>query len=101
MSLRSYQRAFSSRSLVATRYTCSITLRFLTQLQKRIAENTHNCMRIEHDTYRNFYTEKRTDRWQGFVDGDLVETLADFPRERANMIVTGIRLPKELAGESE
>ncbi|KAH7729396.1 UV-damaged DNA binding factor (ISS) [Aphelenchoides avenae] len=75
--------------------------KFLLQLQKRVAKRSHNCLRIEHDTYRNFSTEKRTERWQGFIDGDLVETIADMPREHAEEIVRGLRLPNELSEEPD
>lgn len=69
---------------------------FLHELQKRIASRSSNCMRIDHSTYRDYLTDKRQERWQGFIDGDLVETLVDMPREDVSRIVEDMHMPRQL-----
>ena len=77
------------------------TFSFLDDLQKRIAAVLRNCLRIEHDTYRNFVSDKRVEQWTGFIDGDLVEMLTDIPRNSVEGIVDGLRIPKELSGSAQ
>ena len=69
--------------------------RFLRDLEGRVADRTRNCMRIEHSQYRAFQTEKRSEKACGFVDGDLVESVLDLPRETVSSIVQGLKLPAE------
>lgn len=63
-------------------------------LQKRIATQTNNCMRINHNDYRNFYTEKRVEQWKGFIDGDLVESVSDMGVDTIKSIINGLLMPK-------
>uniref|UniRef100_A0A914W0R3 DNA damage-binding protein 1 n=1 Tax=Plectus sambesii TaxID=2011161 RepID=A0A914W0R3_9BILA len=67
--------------------------KFVHDLEARIAKSTTNALRVEHTVYRSFTTEKRTEPVNGFVDGDLVETLLDLPRDLVGQIVQGIHLP--------
>uniref|UniRef100_A0A914DYF9 DNA damage-binding protein 1 n=1 Tax=Acrobeloides nanus TaxID=290746 RepID=A0A914DYF9_9BILA len=73
---------------------------FVRELESRIAQETKNCMRIDHQQYRNFCTEKRNEPVSGFVDGDLVETIADMPRERVEQIIKGLTLPVDSSSSS-
>ncbi|PIO56444.1 hypothetical protein TELCIR_22157 [Teladorsagia circumcincta] len=50
-------------------------------------------MRIEHAVYRQFTSEKLVDKAVGFIDGDLVESLLDMPRETAAAALAGIQRP--------
>uniref|UniRef100_A0A914HG40 DNA damage-binding protein 1 n=1 Tax=Globodera rostochiensis TaxID=31243 RepID=A0A914HG40_GLORO len=68
---------------------------FLRELQKAITTKTHNCLRVDHPVYRSFFTERRVEPPIGFIDGDLVETVTEMPREMLEGIVDGLRLWKE------
>lgn len=54
-------------------------------------------MRIDHNDYRNFSTEKRSEPWKGFIDGDLVESLADMPIETVRSIVADLKMPASMS----
>ncbi|KAI1708373.1 CPSF A subunit region domain-containing protein [Ditylenchus destructor] len=68
---------------------------FLSELQKRVSAHTNNCLRIEHSVFRAYTTERITEPMQGFIDGDLVETIADMPREKVQQIIDGMKRPKD------
>ncbi|XGW30811.1 hypothetical protein V3C99_009628 [Haemonchus contortus] len=72
--------------------------RFFSDVEKGVAKETDNCMRIEHAVYRQFASEKLVDKAVGFIDGDLVESLLDMPRETAAAALAGIQRPD---GEAE
>lgn len=57
--------------------------KFLTAIEKAVADSIKNCMHIEHSTYRTFVFQKRTEAPSGFVDGDLVESILDMDRSVA------------------
>ncbi|KAI1706294.1 CPSF A subunit region domain-containing protein [Ditylenchus destructor] len=57
--------------------------------------HTNNCLRIDHSTYRTFSGDRVTEQMQGFIDGDLVETIADMPREKVQQIIDGMKRPKD------
>ncbi|KAK6052443.1 CPSF A subunit region [Cooperia oncophora] len=67
--------------------------RFFSDVEKGVAKETDNCMRIEHAVYRQFTSEKLVDKAVGFIDGDLVESLLDMPRETAAAALAGIQRP--------
>ncbi|CAI2350768.1 unnamed protein product [Caenorhabditis sp. 36 PRJEB53466] len=56
---------------------------FLIAIEKAIAESIRNCMHIEHNNYRTFIFEKRSEPPTGFIDGDLVESILDMDRSAA------------------
>ncbi|KAL3068044.1 hypothetical protein niasHT_038034 [Heterodera trifolii] len=68
---------------------------FLHELQKAITAKTHNCLRVDHNIYRSFFTERRNEQPIGFIDGDLVETVTEMPREMLEIVVDGLRLWRE------
>lgn len=67
--------------------------RFLQDVQKRLAEYTENCMRISHTQYRTFETEKRSEVPNGFIDGDLIESILDTGKDSVGQIVDGLKMP--------
>lgn len=52
-------------------------------------------MRINHNNYRNFCTEKRVEQWKGFIDGNLIESLCDLELDIVKNIINGLLMPKE------
>ncbi|EYB86908.1 hypothetical protein Y032_0271g887 [Ancylostoma ceylanicum] len=67
--------------------------KFFSEVEKGVARETDNCMRIDHAVYRQFTSEKIVDKAVGFVDGDLVESLLDMPHETAAAALAGIQRP--------
>ncbi|CAD5226395.1 unnamed protein product [Bursaphelenchus xylophilus] len=59
---------------------------YVQALQKAITNNVTNCTRIAYDNFRNFNNEKKVEKHCGFVDGDLIEGLADMHREKLNTV---------------
>jgi hypothetical protein len=74
--------------------------RYLETLQKNIAKNIKNCTRIDYNDYRNFQNHVRTQKHEGFVDGDLIESLGDMSREKVAAIIADLSQPpnSELKG---
>uniref|UniRef100_A0A915MWP2 DNA damage-binding protein 1 n=1 Tax=Meloidogyne javanica TaxID=6303 RepID=A0A915MWP2_MELJA len=66
----------------------------LMDLQKSIASKTHNCMRVDHSSYRSFFSERRTEAASGFIDGDLIETVIEMPREMLVDVCEGLKMRK-------
>jgi DNA damage-binding protein 1 len=50
--------------------------------------------RVEHSTYRGFFSEKRVEPAVGFVDGDLIETVVEMPKELLENIVEGLKMKR-------
>ncbi|VDL82485.1 unnamed protein product [Nippostrongylus brasiliensis] len=67
--------------------------RFFSEVEKGVARETDNCMRIDHALYRQFTSEKFVDKAVGFIDGDLVESLLDMPHDTAAAALAGIQRP--------
>lgn len=67
--------------------------RYVEALQKNIAKNIKNCTRIDYNDYRNFQNSIKTQKHEGFVDGDLIESLSDMSREKVATIITGLTQP--------
>ncbi|VDN25632.1 unnamed protein product [Cylicostephanus goldi] len=67
--------------------------KFFSEVEKGVARETDNCMRIDHAVYRQFTSEKIVDKAVGFIDGDLVESLLDMPHETAAAALAGIQRP--------
>lgn len=55
---------------------------FLTDLQTRLSGVIKSVGRIDHEDWRSFFNERKTEQMEGFVDGDLIETFLDLGREK-------------------
>ncbi|KAK2722376.1 DNA damage-binding protein 1-like [Artemia franciscana] len=62
----------------------------LKDLQQRMVKTVKPLGKIDHGSWRNFYTERRTEPAEGFIDGDLIEQFLDLPKSKI------IELTKEL-----
>lgn len=89
-----------SENLYRCDYSENTSFSFVRDLEMRIEQETKNCMRIDHQQYRNFCNEKRIEPVTGFIDGDLVETIADMTREKVEHIIKGLNLPAESASSA-
>lgn len=45
---------------------------------------------FDHQSWRQFKDERRTEPASNFIDGDLVESLLDLPPEKAQEIVSAV-----------
>ncbi|CAB3410078.1 unnamed protein product [Caenorhabditis bovis] len=61
---------------------------FLENLQKVIADWTRNCLQIDHSTYRQYAAPKRVEPAEGFIDGDLIESILDISRNEAIQVLS-------------
>lgn len=66
--------------------------KFLKDLETRLAKSIKSIGKIDHSFWRSFHTERRTDVPIGFIDGDLIETFLDLPREKMAEVVTGLQI---------
>merc|ERR1719411_1030958 len=55
---------------------------FLTDFQRRLCYVIRSVGRIDHDFWRSFMNERKTEAMEGFIDGDLIETFLDLSREK-------------------
>ena len=51
-------------------------------------------MRVDHSSYRSFFSERRTEAASGFIDGDLIETVIEMPREMLVDVCEGLKMRK-------
>ncbi|PAV57341.1 hypothetical protein WR25_13738 isoform B [Diploscapter pachys] len=56
---------------------------FFSQVEKLISNRQKNCMRVDHAAYRQFSVNKQVEATRGFIDGDVVESILDMPRNEA------------------
>ena len=70
------------------------TYNFLLLLQKKLAKVIKSVGNIDHDSWRSFCTSRKSDGAKGFIDGDLVESFLDLPREKMQQVCKGLTVSK-------
>lgn len=50
--------------------------------------------KVSHSFYRSFFTDRKTEKCQGFIDGDLVENFLDLSREKMEEVCSGLKVRK-------
>jgi DNA damage-binding protein 1 len=68
------------------------TFNFLHSLQKKLAKVIKSVGNIDHDSWRSFCTSRKSDSCKGFIDGDLVETFLDLPRDKMEQVCQGLTI---------
>ncbi|XP_055588358.1 DNA damage-binding protein 1 [Uranotaenia lowii] len=68
---------------------------FLRKLQEHLTETIKSVGRIDHSYWRSFHTEMKTERCEGFIDGDLVESFLDLSREKMQGAAYGLKIDVE------
>uniref|UniRef100_A0A1I8C0G3 DNA damage-binding protein 1 n=1 Tax=Meloidogyne hapla TaxID=6305 RepID=A0A1I8C0G3_MELHA len=60
-------------------------------------------MRVDHPSYRSFFSERRTEAASGFIDGDLIETVVEMPRDMLADVCEGLKMrrPDGTLGDSQ
>lgn len=65
---------------------------FLNKLQERLTRTIKSVGRISHGFWRSFNTDIKTERAEGFIDGDLIESFLDLSRDKQIDIVQGLQI---------
>ena len=68
------------------------TFDFLSQVQKKLSKIIKSVGKIEHEFWRSFYNERKTDLAIGCVDGDLIESCLDLTRSQLQEVVAGLEV---------
>lgn len=55
---------------------------FLRDFQSRLNKVIKSVGKIDHDFWRSFSTERKTEASFGFIDGDLIESFLDLSRDK-------------------
>ncbi|CAI4228082.1 unnamed protein product [Auanema sp. JU1783] len=67
--------------------------KFLGEVETAIAKKTVNCIRVTHNVYRQFHAQRSVEKAFGFIDGDLVESVLEWPREKRMEAFKYIKVP--------
>ena len=65
---------------------------FLQEVQNKLAKTIKSVGKIEHNFWRSFNTEKKTEPCTGFIDGDLIESFLDLSRDKMQEVVQGLQV---------
>lgn len=63
---------------------------FLLDVQNRMTKIVKPVGKIEHEFWRSFSTERKTEPASGFIDGDLIESFLDLKRDSMLRVVEGL-----------
>ena len=70
----------------------------LLELQQKLAKVIKSVGKIKHEFYRSFNTERKLDRCEGFIDGDIIESFLDLSPDKMKEVVTGIMINTDGSG---
>lgn len=65
---------------------------FLRKLQESLTDTIKSVGKIDHAYWRSFHTEMKTERCEGFIDGDLVESFLDLSRDKMHEAALGLQI---------
>ncbi|XP_014678579.1 PREDICTED: DNA damage-binding protein 1-like [Priapulus caudatus] len=65
---------------------------FLLEMQTKLAKVIKSVGKIDHEFWRAFSTEKKTEAPTGFIDGDLIESYLDLSRDKMEEVTTGLQV---------
>lgn len=63
---------------------------FLAEVQTRLTKVVQSVGKIDHDFYRAFHNERKTEAAKNFIDGDLIESFLDLKRDTMKEVVAGL-----------
>lgn len=67
----------------------------LEKIQESLCRQVKSTGKIDHKEWRSFMKSKSSQNSIGFIDGDLVETFLDLPKERMEQVAKDAELPVE------
>lgn len=62
----------------------------LREVQSKLTKVIKSVGKIDHDFWRAFSTERKTENTFGFIDGDLIESFLDLTRDKMDEVVREI-----------
>lgn len=65
---------------------------FLSQVQKKLVKVIKSVGKIDHDFWRSFHNERKTEPAAGSIDGDLIEKCLDLTRDQLKEVVEGLQV---------
>ncbi|XP_041365594.1 DNA damage-binding protein 1-like isoform X2 [Gigantopelta aegis] len=65
---------------------------FLKDVETRLAKVIKSVGKIEHQVWRSFHNERKTEMSTGFIDGDLIESYLDLNRSKMQEVVQGLQI---------
>ena len=65
---------------------------FLLDVQNRLTKVVKSVGKIEHEFWRSFSTERKTEPPYGFIDGDLIESFLDLKRDAMKSVCEGLMI---------
>ena len=65
---------------------------FLQQVQKKLVKVIKSVGKIDHDFWRSFHNERKTEPSVGTIDGDLIESCLDLTRDQLKDVVDGLQV---------
>jgi len=68
---------------------------FLLEVQERLISVIKPVGKIEHAYWRSFHNDRKQEPCEGFIDGDLIESFLDLPREQMKQVVVGLQVGLE------
>lgn len=68
---------------------------FLLQLQTQMSKIIKSVGKIEHNFWRSFSNDRKTEPYQGFVDGDLIESFLDLPAAQMQEVASNLQIEDE------
>lgn len=70
----------------------SASYRILNALQEALGQYVPSVGKIDHKTWRTFEVDDRTNDSRGFIDGDLIETYLDLPKNVQIDLIKNLRV---------
>jgi DNA damage-binding protein 1 len=65
---------------------------FLREIQTKLNKVIKSVGKIDHEFWRSFSTERKTEASFGFIDGDLIESFLDLSREKMQEVAAGLTI---------
>lgn len=65
---------------------------FLSEIQANLTKVIKSVGKIEHEFWRSFSTERKSEASIGMIDGDLIESYLDLSRDKMSEVAAGIEV---------
>ncbi|XP_038067172.1 DNA damage-binding protein 1-like [Patiria miniata] len=65
---------------------------FLLVVQSKLTRVIKSVGKIEHSFWRSFYTDRKTETAENFIDGDLIESFLDLNKDKMEEVVQGLQI---------
>ncbi|XP_030845179.1 DNA damage-binding protein 1 [Strongylocentrotus purpuratus] len=66
--------------------------RFLLEVQNKLTKVIKSVGKIKHSFWRSFYSERKTEPMDNFIDGDLLESFLDLSRDTMDEVAQGLQI---------